>query len=39
LIPVHHARPLAQALPRATYHEMDCGHNEWTSSGLVKIDD
>jgi hypothetical protein len=39
VIPVHHARQLAQSLPRATYHEMDCGHNEWSSRGLVKIDD
>ena len=39
VIPVHHARQLAQSLPRATYHEMDCGHNDWSSRGLVKIDD
>jgi pimeloyl-ACP methyl ester carboxylesterase len=37
VIPVHHARQLAQALPRATYHEVDCGHNDWSSRGLVKI--
>jgi pimeloyl-ACP methyl ester carboxylesterase len=39
VIPVHHARQLAQALPRATYHEVDCGHNDWSSRGLVKIGD
>jgi hypothetical protein len=37
VIPVHHARQLAQALSRATYYEVDCGHNDWSSRGLVKI--
>jgi len=37
IIPVHHARQLAQSLPRATYHEVDCGHNDWSSSQLVKV--
>ena len=36
IIPVQHARHLAQTLPKATYHELPCGHNEW--SGLVKIE-
>jgi pimeloyl-ACP methyl ester carboxylesterase len=39
VIPVHHARQLARSLPRATYHEVDCGHNDRSSSGFVKIDD
>jgi len=37
VIPVAHARKLAQALPRATFHEMPCGHNDWSSRGHVKI--
>ena len=37
IIPVHHARQLAQSLPRAVYHEVDCGHNDWSSSGHLKI--
>jgi len=37
IIPVNHARQLAQALPRATYHEVDCGHNDWSSRGHLKI--
>jgi hypothetical protein len=37
IIPVHHARQLAQSLPRATYHEMDCSHNDWSSRGHVNI--
>jgi uncharacterized protein len=39
VIPVHHARQLAHALPRATYHEVNCGHNDWSSRGIVKIGD
>jgi hypothetical protein len=39
VIPVAHARKLTQALPRATFHEMPCGHNDWSGRGLVKIED
>jgi hypothetical protein len=34
---VHHARQLAQSLPRATYHEVNCGHNDWSNRQVVKI--
>jgi len=37
IIPVNHARQLAQALPRATYHEVDCGHNDWSSRGHLRL--
>lgn len=37
VIPVHHARHLAQSLPRAAYREIDSGHNDWAGRGLVKI--
>ncbi|PTY08706.1 alpha/beta hydrolase [Opitutaceae bacterium EW11] len=37
VIPVRHARQLAAALPRATYREMPCGHNDWSISGGVRI--
>ncbi len=35
VVPVHHARSLAASLPAAIYHELKCGHNDW--SGLVRI--
>ncbi len=37
VIPVDHARRLAQSPPRAACHEMDCGHNDWAGRGAVKI--
>jgi pimeloyl-ACP methyl ester carboxylesterase len=37
IIPVHHARTLARSLPQAVYREMDCGHNDWSGRGFVKI--
>jgi hypothetical protein len=37
IIPTHHARQLAQSLPRATYHEMDCGHNDWSSRRFAEL--
>ena len=37
IIPVHHARNLANSLPGAVYHEMPCEHNEWAGLRLVRI--
>jgi len=39
IIPVHHARNLADKLPSARYSELQCGHNEWSSGNLLKIED
>ena len=36
VIPVAHARNLAHALPAAHYHEINCGHNDWST--LVRIE-
>ncbi|MGC4074693.1 MAG: hypothetical protein QM760_19760 [Nibricoccus sp.] len=38
VIPIHHARSLAAAVPHARFHEMNCGHNDWTTLHLVKIE-
>ena len=32
LIPVHHARNLAQKFPHAHYTELDAGHNSWSKA-------
>ena len=37
VIPVAHARNLARLLPAARYHQINCGHNDWST--LVKIED
>ena len=37
VIPVAHARRLAHTLPSAQYHEINSGHNNWST--LVKIED
>lgn len=37
VIPIHHARTLATSLPRAIFHEIPGGHNDWSQSGMVKI--
>lgn len=37
VIPVRHARNLAKSLPRAVYHEIPGGHNDWPQTGAVKI--
>jgi hypothetical protein len=39
IIPVQHARNLADKLPSARYTELPCGHNEWSTSNLLKIAD
>ena len=39
VIPVHHARLLSAALPRAKYTEMPCEHNNWMDGGLVFLPD
>jgi hypothetical protein len=36
VIPVVHARRLAQGLPGAKYHEINCGHG-WADAGLVDL--
>jgi pimeloyl-ACP methyl ester carboxylesterase len=36
VIPAAHARNLARSLPAARYHEINCGHNDW--SALVRIE-
>jgi len=38
VIPIHHAKSLAASLPHAHFHEMNCGHNDWTVLHLVKIE-
>jgi uncharacterized protein len=35
VIPVHHARNLADRLPTARYSELKCGHNDWSSRNLL----
>jgi pimeloyl-ACP methyl ester carboxylesterase len=37
VIPIHHARTLAKSLPKAIFHEIPGGHNDWSQSGAVKI--
>ena len=37
IIPISHARALAGAVPRAVFHELPGGHNDWPASGAVKI--
>jgi hypothetical protein len=39
VIPLRHAQKLVRSLPRASYHEMECGHNDWSSRGHLKIDE
>ena len=38
VIPIHHARSLAATLPHARFHEMPCGHNDWATLRLVRIE-
>lgn len=37
VIPIHHARTLAQSLPTAVFNEIPGGHNDWSQSGMVKF--
>lgn len=37
VIPIAHARSLAAAAPRARFIQIACGHNDWSSSGGVRI--
>jgi uncharacterized protein len=39
VIPVHHARNLADKLPSARYSELKCGHNDWSSRNLLNNED
>lgn len=37
IIPIRHARALAASKPKAVFHEIAGGHNEWSSGGRVTI--
>lgn len=37
IIPVKHARSLAEALTNASFHLIEGGHNEWSEAGRVAI--
>lgn len=37
IIPIQHARNLAHRVPGAKFHEIPCGHNDWSSGGAVQI--
>ncbi|HXE98047.1 MAG TPA: alpha/beta hydrolase [Dongiaceae bacterium] len=37
VIPVRHARKLAGSSPKAVFHEIPGGHNDWSQGGAVKI--
>ncbi len=37
IIPVVHARALAESKPSSKFHEFEGGHNDWAGSGSVKI--
>ncbi|HUR46813.1 MAG TPA: hypothetical protein VMZ27_13125 [Candidatus Saccharimonadales bacterium] len=37
IIPVSHAKRLADSLPSAVFHQIDGGHNEWSTPGRVQI--
>jgi uncharacterized protein len=37
VIPIHHARALAKALPNAILHEIQGGHNDWSLNNGVQI--
>jgi pimeloyl-ACP methyl ester carboxylesterase len=37
IIPVAHAKKLAESVPSAIFHQIQCGHNEWSSLGRVEI--
>ncbi len=37
IIPIDHARALAESRPSAIFHEIAGGHNDWAASGRVRI--
>lgn len=37
VIPCVYARNLAENCPGASYHELECGHNDWSNSPTVRI--
>jgi pimeloyl-ACP methyl ester carboxylesterase len=37
LIPIEHARKLADSIPSATFHSIPGGHNDWSKKGRVAI--
>ncbi|HVU32939.1 MAG TPA: alpha/beta hydrolase, partial [Opitutaceae bacterium] len=37
IIPIRHARALAQSVPQAVFHRIRGGHNDWSTSGEVVI--
>jgi uncharacterized protein len=39
VIPVHHAQNLARGLPRAKFHLIPGGHNEWAHGAKVRLEE
>lgn len=37
IIPYRHAQALASTLPNATFHRLDTGHNDWSSSAQARF--
>jgi len=37
VIPIEHARNLADHCPTAWFHEVSCGHNDWSYNTAIKI--
>lgn len=37
VIPITHAKALADSVPQAVFHRISGGHNDWSSSGEVKV--
>jgi pimeloyl-ACP methyl ester carboxylesterase len=37
IIPVAHAKKLAESVPSAVFHTIEGGHNEWSQAGRVQI--
>lgn len=37
VIPFRHAQNLARQLPQAVFHQLDCGHNDWSTVQSVNI--
>lgn len=37
IIPIGHAERLARSVPRAVFHAIPGGHNDWSQSNMVRI--
>lgn len=37
IIPIRHAKALAESLPSALFHQIPGGHNDWPATGQVRI--